>query len=105
MSRAESAVPVNEEVAEEVEVTQDFDEIDKLAELAIGAADIKKYVFPHKDAVLLQQYAVLESDSSFCSMMLLLSKDERCRVLHGVLCPHEDEEGSVRRQGFERAKN
>lgn len=40
MSRAESATPLQEEVNEET--AQDFDEIDKLAELAIGAADIKK---------------------------------------------------------------
>lgn len=29
---------------EQETVTQEFDEIEKLAELAIGAADIKKYV-------------------------------------------------------------
>lgn len=42
MSRAESATPLNEEVAEEK--VQEFDEIDKLTELAIAASDIKKYV-------------------------------------------------------------
>lgn len=44
MSRAESTTPVEEEANEEL--VQDFDEIDKLAELAVAAADIKKYVRP-----------------------------------------------------------
>lgn len=40
MSRAETASPYNDEVES---VSQGFEEIDKLTELAIGAADIKKY--------------------------------------------------------------
>lgn len=93
MSRAESITPVNEEVAEEV--PQDFDEIDKLAELAIGASDIKKYVFPHKTSPHPAVCIVRKLTYHSYSIVLLLPKNERCRVLHGLLCPHEDEEGSM----------